>query len=143
VRWTVSRPVGGVWVAPGQDRLQRYGAQMPLAAGSRLAIEIGAATHAVIGLVALTLPSRPLPLLLGNIMVSAASVAIAIGAAGTEPTRTAFSTSTHGPGASVTLLGAGLGVLAVLLLFVRWIRAARPSRVRVVANPLQRISPSV
>jgi hypothetical protein len=124
------RPVGIGFSAPKNFDIF----QMPFAGGSRLTIAIGAVTLAIIGLVALTLSSRRLPLLVGSIMVSAASVAIAFGTGAAKPTWIPFSTASRGPGASVTLLGAGLGVLAVLVLFVRWIRAARPAQVPLVAN---------
>jgi hypothetical protein len=108
--------------------------QMPYARESALAIAIGAATLGIIGFVALTLSSRRLPLMLGSIMATAAAVAIASGIVAAHPWMNTFSSASRGPGASVSLLGPGLGLLAVLVVYVGWRRRAREDPLRPAAD---------
>jgi hypothetical protein len=108
--------------------------QMPYAGESRLAIAIGAAALGIVGFVAFTLSTRPLPLMLGSIMASVAAVTIASGIGAAKPWMNTFSTASRGPGAPVSLLGAGFGVLAVLVVCVGWMRRARETPLRPAAD---------
>jgi hypothetical protein len=103
----------------------------PIPTWCPVAIAVGAVGLAIVGLVALTLSQR-IPLLWMSLSIAVASALTTFGALAAR-TGSVFYVSvyvgvTRGPGEAITLVGAGLGILAVLGLLTHWVHVAQPGR---------------
>jgi hypothetical protein len=133
IRWTTGIALQtsnvDVYQSPYPSRLAR-----PFNTWSPTVIEIGAAGLAIIGLGALTL-ARRFPLFWSSIWIVIASGLIVFGALAARIHGISIHSigffeglPTRGPGEAVTLVGAGLGFLAVFAILLRRVHAGRPRR---------------
>jgi hypothetical protein len=110
--------------------------QVPLSSGARLSILIGAVGLALIGsvLVVFATSDRTLPIYWIFTAVAVASFAIAFGVAAVTPPHLnqllVYWPTSRGPGAAVTLFGAGLGLASVLLVLRNRLKVIRISSQR-------------
>jgi len=106
--------------------------QVPLSAGARLAILLGAVGLAITGsvLVLFAKSSRTAPLYWIFTAAVVASFAIAFGVAAVEAPRLnqlVYWPTSRGSGATVTLFGAAFGLASVVVVLVSWLKAMRCS----------------
>ena|GEM_PF-6296306 len=101
--------------------------QIPQSDGSRWTIVIGAVVLFVIGVVAVSFSSRRLSIHRGGICVALASIAVALGVLAVKPPMVWEGVLSlpppKGPGVTVTLIGAGLGLLAVVTQLIWWVHS--------------------